>query len=57
MNLSLYSSTVPEQWKSASVVPIAKVPAPHSPTDYRPISNTSVISTIVASDRNADSGD
>jgi len=49
MNLSLSSSTVPKQWKSASILPTAKVPAPYSPADYRPISNrpTSVISRIL----------
>ena len=38
---------VPKQWKSASIIPIPKVPAPHSPADYRPISNTSMISRIL----------
>jgi len=43
MNLSLSTSTVPKQWKSASILPVAKVAAPHTPADYRPISNTSVM--------------
>jgi len=47
MNLSLSTSTVPKQWKSASILPVAKVAAPDSPADYRPISNTSVISRIL----------
>jgi len=47
MNLSLSSSVVPEQWKSVSILPVSKVAAPQQPSDYRPISNTSVISRIL----------
>ena len=47
MNLSLSSSVVPKQWKLASILPIPKVTTPHFPSDYRPISNTSVISRIL----------
>ena len=44
MNLSLSSSTVPRQWKAASILPIPKIPSPLSPSDYRPISITPVYS-------------
>jgi len=33
---------VPKQWKLASILPIPKVTTPHFPSDYRPISNTSL---------------
>jgi hypothetical protein len=44
MNLSLSSSVVPTQRKSASILPIAKTVSPTTPSDYRPISITSVLS-------------
>ena len=47
MNLSLSSSIVPTQWKSASILPIAKTSPPTSPSDYRPISITPVLSRIL----------
>jgi hypothetical protein len=47
MNLSLSSSVVPHQWKSASILPIAKVPTPTSPADFRPISITPILSRIL----------
>ena len=47
LNLSLTSSVVPTQWKSASILPAPKVAAPLTPSDYRPISITSVISRIL----------
>jgi len=47
MNLSLSSSVVPAQWKSASILPIAKTVPPTTPSDYRPISITSVLSRIL----------
>jgi len=47
MNLSLSSSTVPVQWKSASILPIPKTTSPQSPADYRPISITPVLSRIL----------
>ena len=40
MNLSLASSVVPRQWKSASILPIPKISTPREPADYRPISIT-----------------
>ena len=47
MNLSLSSSIVPRQWKSASILPIPKTPTPLSPSDYRPISITPVLSRLL----------
>ena len=47
LNLSLATSGVPRQWKQASILPIAKIAAPPTPADYRPISVTSVISRIL----------
>ena len=43
-NESLIESVVPKQWKCASIIPIPKVPSPKTPSDYRPISITSVLS-------------
>ena len=47
MNLSLSSSIVPNQWKAASILPIAKVTSPQAPSDYRPISITPVLSRVL----------
>lgn len=47
MNLSLSSSTVPRQWKAASILPIPKIPSPLSPSDYRPIFITPVLSRLL----------
>ena len=47
MNLSLYSSVVLHQWKAASILPIPKISAPVSPSDYRPISITPVLSRML----------
>jgi len=47
LNMSLASSLVPTQWKSASIQPVPKVTAPLTPSDFRPISITSVISRIL----------
>jgi gmma-aminobutyric acid receptor subunit gamma/cGMP-dependent protein kinase 2 len=47
MNLSLSSSIVPSQWKMASILPIAKTAAPVTPSDYRPISLTPVLSRVL----------
>ena len=43
-NLSLQTSTVPSQWKCAQITPIPKTKNPSTPSDYRPISVTSIIS-------------
>ncbi|HSN24566.1 MAG TPA: reverse transcriptase family protein, partial [Methylomicrobium sp.] len=47
MNLSLSTSVVPRQWKSASILPIAKVQTPTGPADFRPISITPILSRIL----------
>ena len=47
LNLSLVTSVVPRQWKQACILPIAKIAAPRTSADYRPISITSVISKIL----------
>src|SRR5664279_696442 len=44
MNLTLSTSTVPSQWKSAYILPAPKIPVPLSPSDYRPISITPILS-------------
>jgi hypothetical protein len=45
--LSLSESVVPEQWKSACISPVPKVPQPAAPSDYRPISITAVLSRVL----------
>jgi Reverse transcriptase (RNA-dependent DNA polymerase) len=47
MNLSLSLSVVPQQWKLASILPIPKISTPLVPSDYRPISITSVLCRIL----------
>jgi len=42
-NLSLATSTVPTQWKQASIRPVPKVASPLLLTDFRPISVTPVL--------------
>ncbi len=46
-NLSLFTSTVPKQWKQASILPIPKVSAPTQHSDFRPISITPVLTRIM----------
>ena len=47
-NLSLNSCTVPEAWKTSSVVPIPKTHRPSdNPIDYRPISLLSTVSKLL----------
>jgi len=36
--------TVPQQWKTAAITPIPKVPRPTKPSEFRPISVTPVLS-------------
>jgi hypothetical protein len=36
-NKALNNAFTPEQWKSANITPIPKIPKPTEPTDYRPI--------------------
>lgn len=43
-NNSLQSSIFPDQWKSASIRPLNKIPSPSSPQDFRPISILPAIS-------------
>ena len=43
-SVSLASSTVPHQWKAASICPVQKVTVPKAPVDFRPISITPVLS-------------
>jgi Reverse transcriptase (RNA-dependent DNA polymerase) len=47
MILSLLSSIVPRQWRTASILPIPKTLKPLSPSDYRPISITSVLTRLL----------
>jgi len=46
-NLSLQTSIVPNQWKVACIHPIPKISPPKSPSDYRPISITCILSRIL----------
>jgi hypothetical protein len=47
VNLSLFSSTVPKQWKAASIIPVPKTPKPLTPSDYHPISITPMLSRVM----------
>ena len=42
-NKSILTSTIPKQWRTASIVPIPKILSPLTPQDYRPISITPVL--------------
>ena len=46
-NLSLNTSTIPAQWKLASIQPVPKLPAPTQHADFRPISITPVLTRIM----------
>ena len=46
INLSLLQSTVPSQWKSATIHPIPKIQSPSTPSDLRPISVVPVLSRL-----------
>uniref|UniRef100_A0A8C6KGR8 Reverse transcriptase domain-containing protein n=1 Tax=Nothobranchius furzeri TaxID=105023 RepID=A0A8C6KGR8_NOTFU len=48
-NLSINSKEIPSQWKSAYVLPLLKGGDPAVLTNYRPISNLSVLSKIMES--------
>ena len=39
----LATSTVPRQWKNASILPVPKIPSPLNHADFRPISITPVL--------------
>jgi len=43
----IHCSTVPQQWKQAIISPIPKVPHPALPSQFRPISITSVLSRVM----------
>jgi len=46
-NLSLSTSTVPLQWKEACIRPVAKIPSPRQPADFRPISVTPILTRLM----------
>ena len=46
INLSLSTSTVPNQWKRARIRPVPKTPTQQLVADYRPISVTPVLTRI-----------
>jgi len=46
-NLPIATSTVPQQWKTASIKPIPKVTTPKQLADYRPISITPVLTRVM----------
>ena len=43
-NQTIMEGTVPQQWKTAAITPIPKVPRPSKPSKFRPISVTPVLS-------------
>jgi hypothetical protein len=46
-NISLSTSTVPQQWKTASIIPIPKLIQPKRHAGFRPISITPVLTRIM----------
>ena len=46
INLSLSKSFVPIQWKTSSILPLAKIPKPLVASDFRPISITPILSRL-----------
>ncbi len=46
-NLSISNAYVPDQHKKSNITPIAKIPFPTNPLDFRPISNLSVFDKII----------
>lgn len=46
---SLDTSTIPDEWKLASVIPIFKKGDKHSPNNYRPVSLTSISCKVLES--------
>ena len=46
-NLSVATSSVPSQWKEASIRPHPKVPSPTQPAEFRPISVTPILTRIL----------
>ena len=43
-NQTIMEGTVPQQWKTAAITPIPKVPRPTKPSEFRPMSVTLVLS-------------
>lgn len=46
INYCLASSTFPDSWKAARIIPVAKKPRPSLPTDFRPISILPTLSKV-----------
>ena len=46
-NLSIATSTTPQQWKRATIMPVPKKPTPKEHADFRPISITPVLTRIL----------
>ena len=46
-SLSLSQSTIPAQWKCATITPVPKIPSPLTPADLRPISVLPLFSTVL----------
>ena len=46
-NLSLLTSTVPCQWKTSVITPVAKIKQPTQCSDYRPISISPILSRLL----------
>jgi len=47
INLSVNNASVPNKWKTLVIRPVAKVPRPTEPSDYRPISIAPVLLRVV----------
>ena len=46
-NLSLATSSVPDQWKQVFICPVNKAPVPKTDSDFRPISITPVLTRVI----------
>lgn len=49
LNESFNTSSIPNEWRTAVVTPVPKIPKPQSPADYRPISVTPILSRLAES--------
>jgi len=47
INDAVFHCLKPRHWKTASILPIPKIPAPLTPSDYRPISITPILSRML----------